>query len=248
MNRLATLRTLVAAVAATVTLAASPAHAASLLLNGGFESGLANWTIADLVGSDGRFFLQSGTVSPVNLIPVPAPPDGLRAAMTDAEGPGSHVLYQDFFIPLGTTSASLSFQYYVNNQGNDFHIPDTLDFSTPALNQRARVDILRTSALPFSIAPADVLFFSQTEPGDPLVEGYVPFLVDISGILAANAGSTLRLRFSEVDNVFPLILGLDSVSIVTNQATTPVPEPASLLLLATGIGVVARRFRAKRHP
>jgi len=47
------------------------------------------------VGSEGSFFSQSGSVSPINGDPVP-PPEGTKAAMTDAQGPGSHVLYQDF--------------------------------------------------------------------------------------------------------------------------------------------------------
>jgi hypothetical protein len=65
------------------------------IANGGFEAGLGGWTSADQVGSDGTFFWQIGTASPVNGDPVPAPPGGLYAAMTDAQGPGSHVLYQN---------------------------------------------------------------------------------------------------------------------------------------------------------
>ena len=33
--------------------------------------------------------------------------------MTDAEGPGSHVLYQDFVIPVGTVSGILSFDVFI---------------------------------------------------------------------------------------------------------------------------------------
>src|SRR3954469_20032278 len=71
---------------------------ATVIANGSFESGLSNWFRADQVGSDGTFFVQSGTSSPVNGDPVPAPPAGVSAAMTDAQGPGSHVLYQDFLV------------------------------------------------------------------------------------------------------------------------------------------------------
>jgi len=247
MNRQAFVRSFVAVAALAATLAATPVHAASLLLNGGFEAGLTNWTRADLFPDfgDGTFYLQSGTTSPVSLVTVPPPPEGTFAAMTDQAAPGAHVLYQDFVVPTGTLTGSLSFQYFVNNGGDDFHIPNTLDWSTPTLNQRARVDILTTAAPTFSVAPADVLFFSQTEPGDLLVEGYVTFLVDISAVLSANVGNTLRLRFSEVDNVGPFNLGIDAVSIVTNQQTpTPIPEPATLVLVGSGVCAALRRRRA----
>jgi len=59
-----------------------------VITNGGFESGFTGWTRADQTGSDGTFFLQTGTSSPVNSDPVPAPPQGVNAAMTDAGGPG----------------------------------------------------------------------------------------------------------------------------------------------------------------
>ena len=61
-----------------------PVHAASLIVNGGFESGFAGWTVADQIGSDGTFFIQSGTLSPVTMFPVPPPPQGTQAAITNA--------------------------------------------------------------------------------------------------------------------------------------------------------------------
>ena len=250
MNRPALTRSIVAAVAMAGALVAAPAEAASLLLNGGFEAGFANWTVANLFpdAGNGSFYVQSGTVSPQTFVTVPPPPEGTFAAMTDQEGPGAHVLYQDFVVPTGTTTGSLSFQYFVNNGGGSFHIPPTLDWTLATLNQRARVDILTTGAPIFSVAPADVLFFSQTEPGDPLVEGYATFLVDISAVLSANVGNTLRLRFAEVDNVGPFNLGIDAVSIITNQDVPhPIPEPASLVLVGTGVAAaLRRRFRARR--
>src|SRR5215470_12306228 len=120
---------------------ATTANATSLILNGGFESGFTSWNRVDQLGSDGTFFLQSGTSSPVSGDPVPLPPGGVSAAMTDAAGPGSHVLYQDFVVP--AESASLSFSLFIGNRADRFVTPSTLDFSTPALNQQVRVDILR---------------------------------------------------------------------------------------------------------
>ena len=219
-----------AAVLALV-LVSSAAQADVLITNGGFESGFAGWAREDRLGSEGTFFLQSGTASPVNLIPVPAPPGGLNAAMTDAQGPGSHVLYQDFVVPTGLIdSGRLRFDLFVGNRATDFVTPNpaTLEFSTPALNQQVRVDILRAGTDPFSVAPSDVLLtLFQTGPGNPLVSGYNTTDVDLTALLNANAGNTLRLRFAEVDNVNIFQLGVDNVGV---NAVLVVPEPGSLAL------------------
>src|SRR5437868_1553744 len=119
--------------------ATSSVYAIPVISNGGFESGLTSWTKADQLGSDGTFSSQSGTLSPVNGDPVPAPPEGTKAAMTDAQGPGSHVLYQDFVAT--ADAARLSFALFIGNRATDFFTPASLDFSTPTLNQQARVDI-----------------------------------------------------------------------------------------------------------
>jgi hypothetical protein len=230
---------------AGLTLLPAPAIAAPLILNGGFEAGLTSWLTADQPGSDGTFFLQTGTSSPLNGIPVPAPPGGVRAAMTDQQGPGSHLLYQDFVVPVGVTSATLSFDLFVNNLADAFFLPSppTLDFTTPAANQQARVDLLMGSSGLFSVAPGDVLQnLYQTDPGDPLTAGYFTTTIDLTALLASRAGQTLRLRFAEVDNVLNFNLGVDNVSL---DAVSPVvvPEPVSLLLLVGGLAAGALRRR-----
>lgn len=209
------------------TASARPARADfQLINNGGFDSGFAGWNRADSVGSEGTFLLQSGALSPLTGTPVPAPPSGV-AAMTDAEGPGSHVLYQDFVVPAGITGGTLRFSLFVGNRGPSFFTPNpaSLDFATPALNQQARVDILRAGSDPFGVSAADVLLNAfQTNPGTTFGPGYTTITVDVGAILAARGGQTLRLRFAEVDNVNPFQLGVANVSL------TAVPEPSSLAL------------------
>lgn len=224
---------------------ASTTFAQVITTNGGFESGFAGWTRLDQLGGDGSFLLQTGTVSPVNSTTVPAPPGALQAAMTDAQGPGSHVLYQDVTVPLVPfASAQLRFDIFIGNRATAFFTPAPaqLDFSTPILNQQARVDILTGTADPFSVAGADVLLNAfQTMPGNSLVSGYTTVTTDVSALLLANLGNTLRLRFAEVDNVFTFQFGVDNVSITL----TPVPEPSSLALVAFG-SIVAGRCISRR--
>jgi len=226
------------ALVAASALLCTAAHAQELLTNGGFESGLSGWTRTNQVGSDGTFHLQSGVVSPVNGFAVPAPREGAVAAMTDSGGPGSHVLYQDFIVPLSVPVATLRFSLYINNAATAFTTPNTLDFSTPALNQQARVDIMTTSADPFSVGGPDVLQnVFQTIVGSALVTGYNDFTIDITALLAAHAGETLRLRFAETDNVNSFNFGVDAVSLT-------VPAPSALALIAIGCLNAARRRRS----
>lgn len=214
----------------------SAALAQDLITNGGFESGFSGWTRLDQIGSDGTFHQQSGGNSPINAFSVAAPPQGLNAAMTDSTGPGSHVLYQDILIPAVVSGATLKFSIYINNGATGFFTPNSLDFATPALNQQARVDILAGGADPFSTAAGDVLFNAfQSAANDPLVSGYNTFSFDVSALLAAHAGQTIRLRFAEVDNVNFFNFGVDAVSLT-------IPAPSALALLAVG-AVAARRRR-----
>jgi len=233
--------------AITLSCALSSTAAAGLLTNTGFESGFSGWTRTDQLGSEGTFALQSGTTSPVSGETVPLPPGAITAAMTDALGPGTHVLYQDFVVPSAVGAGTLMFQLFIGNRAGTFFTPApaSLDFSTPTLNQQARVDILLGGTNAFSVAPADVLMnVFQTAPGNAAVSGYTSFNVDVTSLLNSHVGSTLRLRFAEVDNVLGFQLGVDNADIVTG--TGVVPEPASWLLSCGALalmGMGRRRFR-----
>src|SRR5687768_1343209 len=119
MNR----KILFAAVSVAAAAIAQPVAAAPLVINGGFELGFLGWTRVDAVGSDGTFLLQTGTTSPVSGLSVPPPPGGSTAAMTDAQGPGAHVLFQDFLVPATVSAATLMFDLFVGNRAIDFFTP-----------------------------------------------------------------------------------------------------------------------------
>lgn len=221
---------------------------AELITNGSFESGFTGWSRADQTGSDGTFFSQTGTLSPVQGSPVPAPPQGSFAAMTDAGAPGTHVLYQDFFVT-NSSAFALNFSLFVGNSGPDFYTPGTLDFSTTAINQRARVDLMSASSSPFSLLSGDILVnLFETAPGSPLSFGYTNYSYDLTSLLQPYQGTTIRLRFAEVDNLAPLNLGVDKVSLTTS--VTNVPDPLSWYtawLALIGLLIVAR-LRQRPRP
>jgi hypothetical protein len=179
----------------------------------------------DQLGSGGTFNSQTGTTSPVNGLPVQTSALGHARGHDRRARPGAHVLYQDITIPAVVPGAVIGFSYFVNNTATAFTTPATLDFSTPALNQQARVDLMSTAADPFSVAPADIfqnLF--QTAVGSALVTGYNAFSIDVTAAFAAHAGQTIRLRFAETDNVNIFNFGVDGV-------TANVPAPGGVLAL-----------------
>jgi hypothetical protein len=222
----------------------------AIITNGGFESALTGWTIANQAGGEGSFSIQNGTVSPMLGQSVPAPPSGLAAAMSDAGGPGSHVLYQDFIVPTlapGEDRFVFRASIFVGNRADRFAIPNSLQFDLPAagaagFNQRARIDITLAGATnPFTLAANEVLRnVFETNVGDPLVSGYTTLNADLTAALAGRTGQTLRLRFAEVDNLGPFQFGVDNVDI------SAVPEPSSVVLVLV-LSLFGIQRMKKRH-
>ena len=195
-----------ASLAATACLLFVPAAGAAGVSNGGFETGdFSGWTLADK-GVDGRWLVYSGTTTPVFGDPVPAPPEGTYAAVTEQDGPGSRVLYQT--LKLGTDTKVLSFSLYYHNFAGEFCTPSSFNVEE-SCNQQYRVDILRKGADPFSVGSDDVLrMLFRTEVGDPLTLAPTPMSFKLK-----NLHGRVILRFAEVDNEGPFNAMVDDVSL-----------------------------------
>jgi hypothetical protein len=200
----------IATLVGALAISALPGVASgATVANGGFETGtFAGWTVVNQPGGSGDWFVYTGTSTPLNGFPVAAPPEGAHAAVTDQGGPGSHVLYQDVALEAGFRH-TLSFQIYYVNQAGVFFSPPTLDFTAEA-NQQYRVDVLRPTADPASVAPGDVLAtIFRTQPGDPATLAPTPITFDLTPF----AGTTVRLRFAEIDNQLFFNASVDAVAI-----------------------------------
>ncbi len=230
---------------------ALPSNAQELLTNGDFETGtFAGWTITDLAGSFGTFFIDTpGTTTPFSSFPtLSSGANGAFYAVSDTGGPGTHALTQTFTVPGPVAAVILRFDLFANDQSGAGPIihPIGLDH-TASPNQHARVDILSAAAAPFDTG-AGVLgnFYLSVDPGaNP--HPFTSYQFNITPLVVA--GGTYQVRFAEVDNQFFFHLGVDNVSI----QMTPLPPPAltsvptvsqwGLMLLTLLLGVALIRFR-----
>ena len=213
--------------------------AVSGLVNGSFESNggvgtttFTGWTEVEF--GPGAWFVQSGTTPPLGGPSVPAPPDGLFAAMTNEGDPSAMVLYQDFTVP---PSATLRCDIFIRNDASDFVVPspDTLD-PTGDPNQHARIDIMQTSAGPFDLGSAVLQNLFITNPGD---NGNYSAYQTITASLSGFAGQTVRLRFAVADNESELIMGVDNCALVTPGPSAPAMRMPGLAALVVGLLILA---------
>jgi hypothetical protein len=210
-----------------------PALAATVT-NGGFESGdLTGWTAVEQTDSAGTWSVYTGTSTPTSEHEIDAPPCDTHAAIFDQDEESASVLYQDLTLEAGETH-TLTFTHYYRNYAtvSDTETPlwispDTLDYTTEGGNQQYRVDIMKPTAAPDSVAASDILkSVYQTEPGDAADLAPTQVTVDLS----AFAGQTVRLRFAASDSESYLNVGVDCVSlasapIVTSTSTTSTTAP-----------------------
>jgi hypothetical protein len=196
---------------ALVAAACSTEPTLHLIQNAGFETGnFASWTTFDAASGDTLGFLvTASTVLPESGDTVLAPPEGAYAAITDQNGPGTHVLYQDVILPPNRT-ATLRAIIYLQSDA-DWVNAATAGLASDAgeSNQQVRVDVMNPTAGVTDVGAGVLLNVYRTQPGDSLVTGYKTLTADLSGF----AGQSVRIRFAEVDTQGFLHLGVDSVDV-----------------------------------
>lgn len=161
-----------------------------------FESGAITGWRAVGSGSGGWFVYADGHQAPDPAqsdpnapFDVPDPPQGRFAAVTDANGPGTRILYRDLRLEgRFTLQASV---FYAGT--GPLSSPATLAHDTPEANQQYRIDLLSPSAPIDSVAKNDVLAnLFHTSPDDPARRPPTEVRLDVS----AWAGRTVRLRLT----------------------------------------------------
>ncbi len=207
------------------------ARADQLITNGGFETGtLSGWTAAS--NGDGNFSVTSGTSTPLTGNATVGPNSGTYYAVSDDyDGSQTQTLTQSFTTPTSFTSATLSFEMFVNDvYGADFG----------SAGSGGEVSLLTSGGGLIAVlyGPLDTF---ESPAGSP--NPYLSFSEDIASFLSAN--TTYELQFSSTDTSGPLNVGVDDVSILTTASTSPVPEPATFSLSALG-GVLVFWFASRK--
>lgn len=206
----------------------------NLFVNGSFETGdLTGWTVVQETGSAGSWFVYSGNLSPLTNQPILPPPDGTFAATSDQQNPSSQVLFQDIEVPVqGTTECSVT--VYYNNNADEFVIGPNLS-ALGAENQQARIDIMDPNAPDFDIGAGVLENLFQTNPGDPVILGYSTVNFDLTDF----AGTTVRFRAAEVDNLSNFLFSIDNVTCASEiTAQVPTLSEWGLIAMASILGIV----------
>ncbi len=228
-----------------VVLISANASALPLIENGGFEADVFDpfWQVSD-PNSESTWVINQrddSSTPPAPGINPPGPGEplppitGFHDAKSVQTNIGSSWISQSFSVPVGSiTSAILSWSDRIENYAGSFRDGD----------QEFRVEI-------FSTSPADPFveeIFSTNRPDytDPPVQiGSTFRSFDVTSILQPFEGQSLTLSFLEDPRLDYFNVTLDDISLEVQ--TTPVPEPATILFLSTGLIGLACYSRKRRQ-
>ena len=164
------------------------------IVNGGFETGNFNgWTIQ----ATGAWTINDGVISigPTGVIP---PISGSFDAVSEQSGPSLNMLSEPFVVPFGVQSANVNWNDRIFNHAGVFSDP----------NQEVRVEIRDSTGTTVLATIFD------TNPGDTAIQpGPNARSFDITTIMQSLEGQTVRLCFTEEDNLFFFNYFVDDVSL-----------------------------------
>lgn len=205
-------------------------NATQILNNGSFESGLTGWTVTNSTTDGSSWFVTNQPRTPLNGYPTVGPSDGSYYAVTDEIGPGLHAITQAFTDPLGTTSAIVSFDVFMNDV-----------YALGGNPQISCVCLLSGTADPLTGTPIHILYgpadIFQSNPQTP--NPYVHVSEDISSYMTPGQSYQLRVL---VKNSNPFDVGVDNFSL---DVSTPEPSTFVPLALLTAFLVYRRRTRVR---
>jgi len=210
------------------------ASATEMLSNGGFETGdFSSWSAISNGGTGGcsvnlwsvnatgaHGCTNNGTVTP-------APTSGTYAAYNTFDGVGGapFLLSQSFALPSSVSGATLSFL-------------ETYNMSHGGLLRTFQIDLFDATNTTF------LANLFSVQPGGSDVLGWTSQSLDVTGLVAAQAGQTVTLRLSNIipeSYTGPAGFGVDDISL----DVTSVPEPATFALM--GLGLAGLAFRKKKQ-
>jgi phage tail protein X len=171
----------------------------NIIVNGDFETmDFTGWNT--ITNGLGGIVLNDGTFDPPGDGLPSMPCDGSTGSVVFSGGQFSlNTLYQDVTIPAGAVSATLSWIDEIRNYAPEYSDP----------NQEFRVEVWN---------PADNTVIEElfsTAPGDPLINPCLKRAADLS----AYAGQTIRIAFTEQDNLFWLNVQIDNVTLLISETT-----------------------------
>ena len=236
----------VMSVLVALAILATPAFAANLVVNGGFEADaavvqlpdpLTGWSASE-AGIVGGVLVNSGQVSPVSGLATPGAKSGNYYALLDLSAPSHMALSQSFAVGARPPqTASLSYSWFATYSGDPAVSGNRTGLDSTSNDDvfTVRMDILKSSAGTFSTDAADLVFSNNWKaPISQLPSAWTTYSAAIPAD-ALMAGQLYTLRFAAASNRGPLIAGIDDVSLNVSAA----PEPKAWLMILAGLAVVA---------